>query len=309
MVSASVGGELLEHGDISVIELFSRADTACYMAKEMGRNRVHFYGAEDDDVARRRSEMEWANRLRWAVDEHRLVLAYQEIRPLKAGADTQKKIEILLRFRDERGHLVPPGAFIPAAERYGLMPMLDRWVVETALSRFDQLHPTGHALESAAINLSGASIEDGVLAELIIDLLKHYKVDPARVCFEITETVAVRQLSNVVRFMNRLREVGCRIALDDFGAGMSSFTYLKNLPVDIIKIDGSFVRDIMTDPVSHVMVRAVTEIGHQLGLEVIAEWVTDEVIVQALMDMGVDLAQGYAVHVPEPVLFHRSFDR
>jgi diguanylate cyclase (GGDEF)-like protein/PAS domain S-box-containing protein len=305
-ISASIGGVMIDRPGLLMKDLLAQADTACYMAKELGRNRVHFYSERDDEAARRRGEMEWANRLRWAVDEHRLMLTYQEIWPLPLAAGGQPSIELLLRFRDESGQLVVPGVFMPAAERYGLMPLVDRWVIETALAHFDQLHPAGAGLGMAAINLSGASIEDEALADLIIGWLQLYRVVPSRVCFEITETVAVRNLSQVVRFMERLREAGCKVALDDFGAGMSSFTYLKNLPLDILKIDGSFVRDMLSDPVSHLMVKAVTDIGHRLGLEVVAEWVTDAETVQALTLLGINGAQGFSLHCPELVLFHRD---
>ena len=305
-ISASIGGVAIDRPGILVKDLLAQADTACYMAKELGRNRVHFYSRSDDETVRRHSEMEWANRLRWAVDEHRLMLTYQEIWPLPLAAGGQPDIEVLLRFREESGQLVMPGVFMPAAERYGLMPVVDRWVIETTLANFDRLHPTGGVLRMVAINLSGASVEDEELADLIIDLLHRYRVEPSRVCFEITETVAVRNLSQVVRFMEQLRAVGCKIALDDFGAGMSSFTYLKNLPLDIIKIDGSFVRDMLTDPVSHLMVRAVTDIGHRLGLEVVAEWVTDAETVQALTALGVNRVQGFSLHRPELALFQRD---
>jgi diguanylate cyclase (GGDEF)-like protein/PAS domain S-box-containing protein len=305
-VSASIGGVMIDRPDILVKDLLTQADTACYMAKELGRNRVHFYSERDDDTVRRHGEMEWANRLRWAVDEQRLVLMYQEIRPLPLETGGAPGIEVLLRFRDETGQLVVPGVFMPAAERYGLMPVVDRWVVETTLAHFDRLHPSGAGVGMVAINLSGASVEDEMLAGLIVGWLRQYHVEPSRVCFEITETVAVRNLSHVVRFMEALRTAGCRIALDDFGAGMSSFTYLKNLPLDIIKIDGSFVRDMLTDPVSHLMVRAVTDIGHRLGLEVVAEWVTDLETVQALMLLGVNHVQGFSLHHPELALFQRD---
>ncbi len=307
-VSASIGGVLIDRPGVLVKDLLAQADTACYMAKELGRNRVHFYSERDDETVRRHGEMEWANRLRWAVDEGRLVLAYQEIMPLPLPpvAEAGPSVELLLRFRDESGELVVPGVFLPAAERYGLMPAVDRWVIETALAHFDQLHPAGAGLHMAAINLSGASVEDEALAGRIIGWLRHYKVDPSRVCFEITETVAVRNLSQVVRFMEQLRAVGCRIALDDFGAGMSSFTYLKNLPLDILKIDGSFVRDMLTDPVSHLMVRAVTDIGHRLGLQVVAEWVTDRETVQALAELGVNGVQGFSLHRPELARFQHD---
>ena len=305
-ISASIGGVMIDRPGILMRNLLAQADTACYMAKELGRNRVHFYSECDDETARRRSEMDWANRLRWAVDEQRLVLTYQEIWSLPLAAGGAPDIELLLRFRDESGHLVVPGVFMPAAERYGLMPVVDRWVIETALANFDRLHPSALGPVMVAINLSGASVEDDALADQIIDWLRHYRVEPSRVCFEVTETVAVRNLSQVVRFMEQLRAAGCKIALDDFGAGMSSFTYLKNLPLDIIKIDGSFVRDMLTDPVSHLMVRAVTDIGHRLGLEVIAEWVTDAETVQALAALGVNRVQGFSLHHPELAVFHRD---
>lgn len=305
MTSASIGGVLIDHAGVSARDLLAQADTACYMAKEMGRNRAHFYSGRDNQTVRRRSEMDWANRLRWAIDEQRLQLAYQEVWPLPPGSGPPG-VEMLLRFREESGALVLPGVFVPAAERYGLMSLLDRWVIETTLANFDQLHPAGSAMEMVAINLSGASIEDSALVERIIEWLRHYRVEPSRVCFEITETVAARSLAAVARCMAQLREAGCRIALDDFGAGMSSFTYLKHLPLDIIKIDGSFVRDMLTDPVSHLMVKAVTDIGHRLGLEVVAEWVTDTPTVQALTALGVNRVQGFGLHRPELALFQRE---
>ncbi len=304
-VSASIGAVMIDRGDLSLKDLLAHADTACYMAKDNGRNRVHFYFSKDDNTARRQGEMEWANRLRWAIDEGRLLLTYQEVWPLLGDTTRGPHLELLLRFRDENGKLVVPGAFMPAAERYGLMPMIDRWVVDTALANFDRLHPSGAQLQLATINLSGASIEDESLAELVLELLARHKVDPRRVCFEITETVAVRNLSQVIRFMERLRKVGCQFALDDFGAGMSSFGYLKNLPVDIVKIDGSFIRDMLSDPMSLAIVRAVTDIAHQRGLQVIAEWVSSAEISDALRELQVDYAQGYALHMPELVAFHR----
>ena len=305
-ISASIGGVMLDHPDVNLKDLFAQADTACYIAKESGRNRVHYYSAQYDETARRHSQMEWSNRLRWAVDERRLLLKYQEISPLGPATDAGPFIELLLRFRDEDGRLVAPGAFIPAAERYGLMPMIDRWVIATALGNFDRLHPAGPALKLVTINLSGASIEDDSLADLILQLLQKHDVAPQRVCFEITETVAVRNLMQVTRFIDRLRAVGCLVALDDFGAGMSSFGYLKSLPVDMIKIDGSFIRDLLADPMSHSIVRAVTEIGHQRDMLVVAEWVTDDDTVQALVEIGVDYAQGFGLHRPELVPFHRA---
>lgn len=303
MISASIGAVMIDHPGTSLREVMAQADTACYLAKESGRNRVHFYSEQDDDAARRRSEMEWVNRLRWAIDEDRLQLYYQEVRALGGQDDGRPRIELLLRFRDESGRIVLPGAFIPAAERYGLMSMIDRWVIETALANFNRLHPAGDRLALANINVSGTSIEDESLTDLILVLLEQHGIEPGRICLEITETAAVRNLAQVSRFIERLRTAGCRIALDDFGAGMSSFGYLKNLPVDIIKIDGSFIRDLLNDPMSHAIVRAVADIGHQRGLQVVAEWVSSDEILDALRDLGVDYAQGFALHQPEVVPF------
>ena len=305
-ISASVGVVMIDHAGSSLKDLFAQSDTACYMAKESGRNRIHFYSEQDHETSRRRGEMEWVNRLRWAMDEERLLLDYQELRALHPGVAQGTHIELLLRLREEDGRIVMPGAFLPAAERYGLMPQIDRWVIETALANFDRLHPHGAALQLCAINLSGASIEDESLAARILELLAEYAIAPARVCFEVTETVAVRNMAQVVRFIERLREAGCRIALDDFGAGMSSFGYLKNLPIDLIKIDGSFIRDMTEDPMSLAIVRAVADIGHRRGLEVIAEWVDNEATTNALREIGVDYAQGFALHRPERVFFQRG---
>ena len=305
-VSASIGGVLTGSGT-SMKELFAHADTACYLAKEAGRNRVHFYSEDDDATTRRMGEMEWANRLRWAVKEDRLLLDYQELWPIQRMQGKQApRIELLLRLREEDGRIVLPGAFLPAAERYGLMPVIDRWVIGTALANFDRLHPSGNALGQCAINLSGASLEEPDLFDFINELISQHRLDPKRLSFEITETVAVRNFGAATMLIDQLRGAGCSVALDDFGAGMSSFGYLKNLEVDTIKIDGSFVLDIATDPMSQSIVKAVTEIGHQRGLSVVAEWVASESLCRVLADIGVDYAQGFALHRPERVVFQRG---
>ena len=301
-VSASIGTVLVDRDGCTLKDLLAWADSACYQAKEAGRNRVCSY-REDEDTTRRRSEMEWANRLRWALEQDRLLLDYQEVVPLVPAPGTH--IELLLRLREEDGGVVLPGAFLPAAERYGLMPAVDRWVIRTALAHFADLHPCGAALHTCAINLSGASIEDEGLADFILATIAEFGVPAERICLEITETVAVRNLLRVVRVIERLREAGCRIALDDFGAGMSSFGYLKNLPVDVIKIDGSFVRDLGSDAMSRAIVNAVAQIGHQRGLKVVAEWVDGDHALAVLRELGVDYGQGFALHRPERVLFQR----
>ncbi|HEY9540221.1 MAG TPA: EAL domain-containing protein [Luteimonas sp.] len=305
-ISASIGVVMIDRAGLTLEDVFAHADAACYMAKDHGRNRVHFYSAQDDETVRRRGEMEWANRLRWVIDEGRLLLDYQEVRPLQGQPADDPSIELLIRLRDEEGRVVPPGAFLPAAERYGMMPVLDRWVIGEAIANFDRLHASGRAPGRCSLNLAASTLDDDGLAEYVLDLIDRHGVAPSRLCFEITETEAVRNLARAVRVMERLRAVGCRVALDDFGAGMSSFGYLKNLPVDVIKIDGSFIRELEHDAMSRSIVNAITEIGHQRGLEVVAEWVASARVVELLRELGVDYGQGYALHRPERVLYQRD---
>lgn len=303
-ISASIGVVMLANA-MSLKELFAHADAACYLAKEAGRNRVHVYSEDDTAVIQRLGEMEWANRLRDALRDGRLLLDYQELHPLQPDGIEGAHVELLLRLRGEDGAEVLPGAFLPAAERYGLMPLVDRWVVETALANLDRIHPLGAGLASCAINVSGASLDDDALFARIEELIEEHGIAPQRLVFEITETVAVRNFVASSAPIGRLRKLGCRVALDDFGAGMSSFGYLKNLALDMVKIDGSFVQNLTHDRMSQSIVRAVTEIGHQQGLSVVAEWVASQEMVNLLASMGVDYAQGFALHKPERAVFQR----
>lgn len=306
-VSTSIGVVMLQGAGLSQRALLAHADTACYMAKERGRNRVHLFSEQDSETTQRRSEMEWAGRIREAIGEGRFVLHFQELASLWDGGEAEGvHMELLIRLRDENGGMVPPGAFIPAAERFGLMPQLDRWVVDTALANFSKLHPSGKPVKLCAINLSGPTFEDDSFADFVLQRLEDYGVSPHRICFEITETAAVSSMTRAVDFMQKLRDAGCKFSLDDFGSGMASFGYLKNLPVDFIKIDGSFIRNIETDPVSYSIVRAVTDIGHQLGLKVVAEWVADDRARDLLRGLSVDYAQGFAIHKPEVTLCFRD---
>lgn len=307
IISASVGGVVFTGGNTVLGELLAQADTACYAAKESGRNRVVFYNDDEAASIARRSEMDWAHRIRWALDESRLLLAYQELRPIHGDRGAAGPcVELLLRLLDEEGRLVLPGAFLPAAERYGLMPRIDRWVVDAALANFDRLHTDGAAMAVCAINLSAASLQDDGFADWVLQAIAQHGVEPGRLMFEITETAAVRDLIRAAALVRRLREAGCRVALDDFGAGMSSFGYLKHLGVDTIKIDGAFVADIERDKVSLSIVRAITEIGHQHGLQVVAEWVANPAQVEVLARLGVDVVQGFGIHMPEIALFQRG---
>ncbi len=306
-VSASIGVVVIDGPGVNRRELLGHADTACYIAKDRGRNRCHLHSVGDHEVAQRKTEMEWANRIRQALAEQRLVLHYQELARLKTGRQAEgAHFELLVRLIDENGEEVPPGAFIPAAERFGLMPAIDRWVVDTALSNFSRMHPAGAEAGLCAINLSGATVDDPNFAEHVLDLLDRHAIPAHTLCFEITETVAIGNVARVIRFMQRLRLRGVRFSLDDFGSGMASFGYLKTLPVDILKIDGSFIRDIESDPADYSIVRAVTDIGHQLGLVVVAEWVGSVRTAELLRGIGVDYGQGFALHVPERVPLHRA---
>ena len=319
-ISASIGVVMLDNPGQTLQDVLAQADAACYMAKDHGRNRIHFHSEQDDEIVRRRGEMEWAHRLRWVIEQERLLLDYQEIRPLQSGPlqgvpsqsgplraqDGPVHIELLLRLRDESGARVPPGAFLPAAERYRLMPMLDRWVVRRTIENADRLHAHGAPVGRCSINLSVSSIEDEALAGEIMELVRAGGLPRGWLCFEITETEAVRSIARVVRFIERARAAGCLVALDDFGAGMASFGYLKSLPVDVIKIDGSFIRELDHDPMSRTIVNAIAEIGHQRDADVVAEWVHDLRLLEPLRRAGVDYGQGYALHVPEPVLFQRD---
>ena len=299
-VGASVGLVEVTADSGSLAALLSAADTACYMAKDRGRNRIVVHQPHDADVRRRHGEIEWVNKLTRAFEENRFHLYFQEIHALPlAGVCAHR--EILLRMVDEQGQVIPPMAFIPAAERYTLMPTIDRWVVRNVLAWMRANRESLLPSSTFSINLSGQSLADDALADFVLDQLRITGVPSHHICFEITETAAIANLSRAMRLMNILREAGCRFSLDDFGSGMSSFAYLKNLPVDSIKIDGAFVRDMVNDPMDFAMVEAITRIGHVMGLSTIAEYVENDEIVRRLTELGVDFAQGYGVHRPEPL--------
>jgi EAL domain-containing protein (putative c-di-GMP-specific phosphodiesterase class I) len=287
----------------SIQEAMRVVDMACYRAKEGGRNRVFIYQPEDIEMTRREGDMDWVRRLRLALEHDRFQLHGQLIRALHGHARAGLHIEVLLRLQEDNGELVAPGCFIPAAEHYGMMPAIDRWVVRKTLQALAQRpHIPGELpLHTCAINLSGTSLGDESLLKYIRTAIAESGLDPRILCFEITETSAISHLPNAIRLMTELQQLGCRFALDDFGAGMSSFTYLKHLPVNYLKIDGAFVKDMLQDATSRAMVEMIHRIGQVMGKQTIAEFAESEAIVDALRNIGVDYAQGYAVARPVPL--------
>jgi len=302
-IGVSVGVVPLPESVASFGEALSRADSACYIAKESGRNRIRVYRQDDEALARRHGEMRWLARLDSALGDNRLWLAFQPIVPIagKARGVQGLHYELLLRMYDEQGQTVNPGAFLPAAERYHYSARLDRWVISRALHWLSKRPEHLAALSLCSINLSGHSLADESLDRFLLEAFAHYQVPPEKICFEITETAAIANLGNALRLIRVLRGRGCRFALDDFGSGLSSFAYLKQFPVDFLKIDGLFVKDIASDPIDLAMVRAINEIGHVMGKQTIAEFVEDEVVLTRLRELGVDYGQGYHLGRPQPL--------
>jgi diguanylate cyclase (GGDEF)-like protein/PAS domain S-box-containing protein len=299
-LSVSIGLITFNNSGVTLSDILRMADAACYVAKDKGRNRIHVYTPEDKELAQRHGEIGWVARIQKALDEQRFVLYSQEIRPLGKNAEPGRHHELLLRMI-ENDEIVPPMAFIPAAERYGLMPLLDRWVIKTAFAHHASTHRPGDSIGLCAINLSGTTLCDERFPDFVREQFALHKVPPGGICFEITETAAIANLSQAVIFIQELKEIGCRFSLDDFGSGMSSFAYLKHLPVDFLKIDGGFVKEMMTDRIDHAMVESINHIGHVMGIQTIAEFVETDEILGALRTIGVDFAQGYRIEKPQPL--------
>ncbi|MFO1351109.1 MAG: EAL domain-containing protein [Gammaproteobacteria bacterium] len=300
-VGASIGLIPISDASASVSHLLQTADAACYTAKDRGRNRIHVVREDDVELVRRNGEMQWVTRLTKALEEARFKLCYQPISPIGHDADGGLHIELLLRAEDDDGGDVSPEAFLPAAERYNLITQVDRWVVATALRWLKSKPDLLERLSLCAINLSGHSLGDEEFPAFVIRQLHEAGIPPAKICFEITETAAIAHFGNAARFIQTLKALGCRFALDDFGSGVSSFAYLKNLPVDFLKIDGAFVKEIARNPIDFAMVRSINEIGHVMGLKTVAEFVENDAILAKLRDLGVDYAQGFVMGRPLPI--------
>ncbi|MDX2350924.1 ammonium transporter [Stutzerimonas xanthomarina] len=300
-VGASIGLVAIDEHVKTLGPLLGAADSACYAAKDGGRNRVHVYQADDQQLMERRGEMQWTQRLRQALDGDLLRLFVQPI-VRAAGDDGSQRYEVLVRMQGEDGSIIPPGAFMPAAERYDLAPAVDRWVVGNFLAWVGDLRRRpGATLGHYSINLSATSLGEESFLEFVLSAIERHRIPPNCLCFEITETAAIANLSRAMTFMKGLKAVGCSFALDDFGSGLSSFGYLKTLPVDYLKIDGSFVRDIDQDPIARAMVASINNIGHEMGLSTVAEFVESAAILECLQEIGVDYVQGYHLGRPGPL--------
>jgi diguanylate cyclase (GGDEF)-like protein/PAS domain S-box-containing protein len=300
-LGASLGVVPITADNEDVASILSNADSACAAAKDGGRNRVHSFAENDIELMRRRREMQWAARINAALEEGRFELHRMTISPLQK-VEPGQHYELLLRLRDEGGRIVLPDNFIAAAERYNLTPSIDRWVIENAFRWLVSEADERETLNLCSINLSGQSLGDDKFLPFVIDQFDKSGIDGSKICFEITETAAVQSFSQANRFIQSLKELGCRFALDDFGTGLSSFGYLKHFPVDFLKIDGSFVREILHDPIDREMVRSINEIGHLTGKKTIAEFAENTEIIEMLRSLGVDYAQGYGIAQPTRVL-------
>jgi len=297
-VGASIGVVAITSETETARQVLTQADLACYTAKELGRNRIHVYQTEDTALNRMEIEIARVSDLRDALKFDRFVLYWQPI--LSVDSNRIDRYELLLRLRGNEGKLQPPLSFIPAAERFGIMKEIDRWVIRHALQT--DLDRLGNGSDtSLSINLSGNSLDDESLPQWVNEQISQAKIPPSQICFEVTETAAIRNLSQAQRIIIDLQHRGCRFALDDFGSGLSSFGYLKHLPVDLIKIDGGFVRDMETDEMASAMVSGINGIGHVMGMQTVAECVENESTLALVKSLGVDYVQGYVIGRPQPL--------
>lgn len=303
-IGVSIGLVTINADTEDLDSLLHAADAACYAAKNKGRNQVHIYQNNDRQLAQRLGEIHWGSLIPRAIANNQFRLYYQKIMPVEQSSIKQEHYEVLLRFEDEIGNIILPMAFIPSAERYNLMQQIDRWVLNTLFAHLDEQYQTSWEacqIEPSAlyaVNLSGASINDAQFFDFVQEKFASTSIPPQIICFEITETVAITNLAKAAEFIYKLKSLGCQFALDDFGSGMSSFAYLKTLPVDYVKIDGSFIKEIVDDKLALEMVEAISRIASVMGIETIAEFVENDEILKKVQSLGIDYAQGYAISQP-----------
>ena len=295
-ISVSIGITIIDKNCISIKDALRDADAACYIAKELGRNRIHIYKEGDEEVTKRQGEMKWASELTQALQNDNFELHRQTIQPINEKIKPTVFYEILVRMRDKEQELLMPGSFITAAERYNLMPTLDRWVIKNT---FKYLASESNKDVIYFINISGLSFNDNDFHQFVIEMLSYYNISPTMICFEITETAAITNFSRALEFIENLRGIGLHFALDDFGTGVCSYTYLKNLPVDFIKLDGHFISELHNDPMNRAIVESIANISNTINAQTIAEWVEDIKIIDELKSIGIDYAQGYAIDQPK----------
>lgn len=283
-IGVSMGLVLISGSTQNLTEILKNADAACYMAKDEGRNRIHVYSTEDKETAQRHGEMQWVARINQALDEDRFCLYAQAIVPLDGNGN--RHYELLIRMLDEKQKIISPSSFLPVAERYYLISKIDRWVIKKAFSLLIENSAFLNQIDYCAINLSGQSITEPDFLEFIISQLDNSGINANKICFEITETAAISNLTKAIKLITTLKKLGCHFSLDNFGSGLSSFGYLKNLPVNFLKIDGMFVRNIVDDPIDLAMVKSINGIGHVMGMQTIAEFVENDEIKGMLRAMA-----------------------
>ncbi|MFW2438132.1 MAG: EAL domain-containing protein, partial [Arenicellales bacterium] len=297
----SIGVVMIDKNSESPDLLLSMADRACYAAKDTGRNKICMYQPNDIEMVRRNRDTKWVSRLRKSLETNSLLLSQQAIVPIASSQNPGSMFEILVGLENDEGERIPAGTFLAAAERYSLMPQMDRWVIENIFKWLSRNPQQLQQLETCMINLSGQTLNDDAITSYIMACMEKAAVPAKKICFEITETSAISNLAKTSRLMRNLKAEGCRFALDDFGSGMSSYAYLKHLPVDYIKIDGIFIRDLANDPIDLALVHSINEIAHILDKQTIAEYVENDDILNKLREIGVDYAQGFGIAYPATI--------
>ena len=298
-IGVSIGLVPITKDNGSLQDIMKRADASCYIAKDLGRNRIHIYAEDDAEITKRSGEMQWLTRIQDALKNNHFRLVIQKVTSIKN--EHLPHYEVLLRMNGKDGVVISPLAFLPAAERYNMMPVIDRWVISTAFRNISH-ERCNNRKRIYNINLSGQTLRDNSIVKFIHDQFNIYNIPAEMICFEITETAVISNLGIAIDLVNKIKAMGCMFALDDFGSGLSSFSYLKNIPVDFIKIDGEFIQNIASDSMDKAIVSAINSIVHEMGLKTVAEYVENENILGLLDNLNIDYAQGYVIEKPKPWL-------